>query len=336
MTPYNISPMIDVIKNLGFEPIFVDINLKDFGPDYKDFEYKIADKPSCFLMTYLFGYVPNMDYISKLCAKNNVPLIEDISQNIGANYNGKLLGKFGFASFYSASLTKYVDGYNGAFILLNSKKHFKKVSKLSDKFNNPNPNRIRLIILRTLIWNFALNRYFFNYLTYPFLYLIKKISKNIFDQLLGPSIKFELNKNLPKYYFEDISNIQCSAMKKYFSRLNKLILKRKSYALKALKAFDRAKSKYNIISNFAANNGYTYWQFPIYVTNTEATRNLLFKYGVETGTTRLPNLSEKYNDRLINASKLKNNIIFLPLQDHLNEDDYYRIIKILFYNNLIF
>ena len=73
------------------------------------------------LITYLFGYVPDMEFICKLCNKYNVPLVEDISQNIGSKYKGKLLGKFGFASFYSASLTKYVDGYNGAFILLNSK-----------------------------------------------------------------------------------------------------------------------------------------------------------------------------------------------------------------------
>ena len=89
------------------------------------------------------------------------------------------------------------------------------------------------------------------------------------------------------------------------------------------------------MSHFSIKEGYTYWQFPINVINTEASRNLLFKYGVETCTTRLPNLSERYNARLLNASKLKNNIIFLPLQDHLKEDDYYRIIKILFDNNLI-
>ena len=38
MTPYNIGPMVNIIEFLGFEPIFVDINLNDYGPDYKHLE----------------------------------------------------------------------------------------------------------------------------------------------------------------------------------------------------------------------------------------------------------------------------------------------------------
>ena len=45
MTPFNIFPMIDVIKNLELRPLFIDINLKDFGPDYSklEFLYKLSN-----------------------------------------------------------------------------------------------------------------------------------------------------------------------------------------------------------------------------------------------------------------------------------------------------
>jgi len=85
-----------------------------------------------------------MDFICELCNKYDVPLVEDISQNIGSKYKGKLLGKFGFASFYSASLTKYVDGYNGAFVLLNSKVILNKVSEFLVM-------EIQLILIRLLV-----------------------------------------------------------------------------------------------------------------------------------------------------------------------------------------
>ena len=109
LTPFNISPMLDIIEELGFKPIFIDINIKDFGPNYEELEIILKRKPACFLLTYLFGYVPNMEKILSCCDKYNVPIIEDISQNIGSLYKGKLLGKFGAASIYSCSLSKFVD-----------------------------------------------------------------------------------------------------------------------------------------------------------------------------------------------------------------------------------
>ena len=180
-----------------------------------------------------------------------------------------------------------------------------------------------------------MNRYIFNYLTYPILYFTKKFFRSFFDKLLGPSIKFEIDKNLPNYYYEDISNIQCSAMYKYFKALDKLIEKRRSSARKLIKAFNHAKLKYNIVYDYEEILSKTYWQFLLNVTDTEFSRDLLFKNGIETGTTKLPNLSETYNVNLKNASRLKNNTIFLPLHDYLEEKDYFQIIKILVDNGMI-
>ena len=96
MTPFNIGPMSNIIDNLGIKPIFVDINLNDFGPDYKDLEKHLRKKDvKCFLLTYLFGYVPDLDLILNLCKKYNVILIEDISQNIGSKFKNRPLGTFG-------------------------------------------------------------------------------------------------------------------------------------------------------------------------------------------------------------------------------------------------
>ena len=53
MTPFNIYPMIDVIKNLGFEPLFIDLNLDDFGPEYSKLEdYLKRSDVECFFLTY--------------------------------------------------------------------------------------------------------------------------------------------------------------------------------------------------------------------------------------------------------------------------------------------
>ena len=45
MTPFNISPMLHIVHHLGLKPVFVDINLSDFGPNYDCLEDALAAKP---------------------------------------------------------------------------------------------------------------------------------------------------------------------------------------------------------------------------------------------------------------------------------------------------
>ena len=332
MTPFNISPMLNIIESLGFNVDFVDINLTDFGPSYEDLKIKLSKKPSCFFLTYLFGYIPNLDYIVELCKENNVILIEDISQNIGAKYKGKLLGSFGKASIYSASLTKYVDGYNGGFVISKNKSLIRKIKSYSKNLNQPDPNRIRKIILKTLIWNIALNPQVFNLFTYKLLQLINLISPSYLKKMLGASIKLERVKKLPKYYFEDISNLQCNAIIKYLSCLDNLIDKRYRYVERLLKATNTELDTKKSLNN---RSNSIFWQYLIKVDNTENTKKLLFNNKIETGTTNLPNLAKSCGIMLKNAEQLKNNHLFIPLHDFLQSNDYIKILSIINKSNKI-
>ena len=150
MTPFNIYPMVDVIRSLGLKACFIDINLEDYGPDYEQLEEALKRKPCCFVLTHLFGYIPNMELICNLCAKYEIPLIEDISQAIGAQYKGSYLGTFGIASMYSASLGKFVDGYNGSFVLTNCNQLNGELLEYSLNMASVSKQRIRRIVQRTL------------------------------------------------------------------------------------------------------------------------------------------------------------------------------------------
>ena len=340
MTPFNVSPMLDIIQSLKLKPVFIDINLEDFGPKYNDLEKYLSKKPSCFFLTYLFGYVPNMDLIMRLCTKYNVPLIEDFSQNIGASYKGRLLGTFGTVSFYSASITKFVDGYNGSFLLTKDELLFDKIHSFSTTLKKPSKSRLRKIIRRTLIWNLALNQFVFIFLTYPLLFLIRIFRRSLFNKILGPSIQSNksLNYELPSYFFEDISKLQAKALSRLLKKINKKISLSRSYATKFLNAFENL----NLINNYPTNRFKfseedmpTFWRMPIEVKNLNLAREVLFNNGIETGPTLLPNLSERYSARLINAEKLKKNILLIPLHSHISEKTYQRILKILVKKNQI-
>jgi perosamine synthetase len=167
LTPVTIGPMYEVCRNLNLQPVFVDIELQTFGPDLALLESKLEKKPAAFLLTYLFGMVPDLRRITELCAKHGVPLIEDFSHNIGARFEGRLLGPCGVAGIYSASLLKYVDSYNGSFVITPSKKMHEAMSHLSQGFSATDVKRVRKIIFRSVLWNVALSRWTFTFFTLP-------------------------------------------------------------------------------------------------------------------------------------------------------------------------
>lgn len=331
MTPFNISPMLHIVRHLGLKPVFIDINLSDFGPNYDCLEAALAAKPGCFLLTYLFGSIPDIQLISHLCKQYQVFLIEDISQGVGGVCDNQFIGTFGDAAIFSASITKYVDGYNGAFLLTNHDDVRRGIVKFSETLRTPSSSRIRSIIARTLIWNIALSRSVFNLLTFPLLSILRSFARDSFDKLLGPSINADFSKPLPSYYFEDISSIQVSTIVLQLDRLKVLLELRKECASRLFQALSPLgniplEASTPKIQSFVSS---TFWQVAAFVGNTKEAQERLFPAGIETGITNLPDLASLCGVALVNAQSLKSQYIFIPLHPHLQASDYRAVIKLL-------
>ena len=331
LTPITIGPMLQVIKALGHKPVFVDIELETFCADIEDLKTKLKKKPGCFLLTYLFGYVPDIETIARICRENGTPLIEDISHNIGASYNEMALGTFGTAAIYSASLLKYVDAYNGAFIAVQDQVLAQKLKTEISKYKKPNPYRIAKIIQTTLIWNFSLSKIPFALLIYPILWFIKKIKKTKFEEILGAKIELKIADDLPNYYFEDISIIQCNMISKQLDKLNEKIKKRIRKVSEisdiAQKILGRSLTpNINSTNNIRKN---TFWQLVIPVDNLLESRDALFSMGVETGATNLLNLAAFRGIELKAAKRLKQNFIFIPIHENISIKKYNKIFTCL-------
>lgn len=333
MTPITIGPMLEVICALGHRPIFVDIELDTFGPDLEQLSLKLADRPACFLLTYLFGYVPDVDRIEQMCRKSTTILIEDFSHNIGAECRGRALGTFGSVGIYSASLLKYVDGYNGSFVVTNDPAISSNLESTASGLSPPSRRRLAAIIRRTFIWNFALSRIPFNLFTYPALWLVKRLHAALFERLLGPSIPLQLDSPLPRFYFEDIATFQCEAILRHMSKLDAKLRSRRASARQALDSYHRVTAG-RTPARPDPHSPYrwgepTFWQLVIPVNDLAASRDQLFRAGIETGATNLRDLAAASGVDLPNARRLTAYHIFVPLHRHLRERDYLKIFRIL-------
>jgi dTDP-4-amino-4,6-dideoxygalactose transaminase len=327
LTPISIGPMLEVILALGHKPVFVDIELETFCVDLEDLKKKLAAKPACFLLTYLFGYIPNVEAVVEACRQSGTVLLEDISHNIGGSSGGKPLGLHGEAGIYSASLLKYVDGYNGAFVVTNNEKLAALLEAEVAGFRPPDPARIAGVIRTTFIWNFSLRRGPFDLVVFPLLWTIKKLSRTKFEEILGPRIVLKMPPVIQDYYFEDIASVQCATISRQLDRLDGLIDSRRASARAACEAFRCVFGR----ALPCAEDGrkHTFWQFVIPVKDLVGARDALFRAGVETGATNLMNLADVMGCELAGAKSLKESHIFIPLHARLGIADYEKMFSIL-------
>ena len=98
---------INPILQLGFTPVFVDVELESLNLDLDQVEQACIDNPDAKVITFahVLGNPPNMNRLMGIIEKYNLVLLEDCCDALGSTYDGKPLGSFGkmaSCSFYPA------------------------------------------------------------------------------------------------------------------------------------------------------------------------------------------------------------------------------------------
>lgn len=110
---------VEVMKVLGLQPVYVDVDKDTFNLDPQLLEKAITKKTKAVIPVHLFGQCTNMDEIMQIAGKHNLFVIEDAAQAIGSVYQSKetgkkyagTLGDIGCTSFFpSKNLGAYGDG----------------------------------------------------------------------------------------------------------------------------------------------------------------------------------------------------------------------------------
>jgi CDP-6-deoxy-D-xylo-4-hexulose-3-dehydrase len=98
---------INPILQLGFTPVFVDIELETLNLNLDQVEQACIANPDAKIITFahVLGNPPDMDRLMQIIEKYKLILLEDCCDALGSTYDGKPLGSFGklaSCSFYPA------------------------------------------------------------------------------------------------------------------------------------------------------------------------------------------------------------------------------------------
>jgi CDP-6-deoxy-D-xylo-4-hexulose-3-dehydrase len=101
--PTTLNPTLQV----GFTPVFVDIELDTLNLDLDQVELALVSNPDIRVITFahVLGNPPDMDRLMSLVAKYDLILLEDCCDALGSTYDNKPLGSYGLmssCSFYPA------------------------------------------------------------------------------------------------------------------------------------------------------------------------------------------------------------------------------------------
>lgn len=119
----------------GLNPLYIDCD-NNFTIDVE--KLKVACTMSKVLvLQHTFGLPANLDEIVKIAKENNMIVIEDCAHALGARYQGKKVGTFGDAAFFSFARDKVISCVYGGLAVTNNDELGKKLAQLQKDYGAP-------------------------------------------------------------------------------------------------------------------------------------------------------------------------------------------------------
>ena len=126
--PTTVNP---IIQN-GLMPVFVDVNLKDYGIDVDEMEKAWSPKVKAVMLAHTLGNPFNLERVTEFVKKHNLWFIEDCCDAVGSTYKGEMVGTFGDLATVSFYPAHHITMGEGGAVLTNSSKLKKIVESFRD------------------------------------------------------------------------------------------------------------------------------------------------------------------------------------------------------------
>ncbi len=102
------------VKNVGAEPVFVDLIEREFTMNPDLLEDVITDQTKAIIPVHLYGLPCRMPEVMAIARKHDLYVLEDCAQAHGANIDGKTVGTFGDIATFSFYPGKNLGAYGDA------------------------------------------------------------------------------------------------------------------------------------------------------------------------------------------------------------------------------
>src|SRR4030066_2296538 len=117
-TPYTFTASAEIIRYLGADPVFVDIDPSTFNIDPDKIESAITKKTKAIIPVHFAGMPCEMDKIINIAKKYNLKIVEDAAHSLPTFYQEKIIGSLDTdATVFSFYATKTITTGEGGMIV---------------------------------------------------------------------------------------------------------------------------------------------------------------------------------------------------------------------------
>lgn len=151
----------------GAIPVYVDCRMDNFTMSAEDLQRKITPRSKVLVIQHTFGHAAHLKSIIHIAREHGLFVIEDCAHSIGSTHEGKNLGTFGDASFFSFGRDKALSSVFGGIAVTHDDTLAAKLQHIERYLPDP-----------SLLW---IKRQ----LLYP---LVTELSRSTQDSIVGKSI----------------------------------------------------------------------------------------------------------------------------------------------------
>lgn len=130
---------IDGVLYQGATPYFIDSNESwNLSPELlKEAIATSPKKPKALILTHLYGQMAKIDEIKEICKSEEIFLIEDAAEALGAKFRGKDAGTFGDLGVYSFNGNKILTTSGGGVLVSDNREWIDKALYYSTQAKEP-------------------------------------------------------------------------------------------------------------------------------------------------------------------------------------------------------
>jgi len=115
---YTCVAVPEAVIAAGASPVYIDVGANGFTMDPMDLERRLTPGTKAIVFQHTFGIPSAVDEIARIAALRGIPLIEDCCHTYLSEVNGRKVGSFGIAGFFSFEWGKpIVAGMGGSAVV---------------------------------------------------------------------------------------------------------------------------------------------------------------------------------------------------------------------------
>ena len=171
----------NAIRYVGATPVYVDCQPDTFNMNLEEAERRITAKTKVLLLQHTFGIPVDMDTALELARRKGIVIIEDCVHALGASYNGRQVGSFGRAAFFSTEETKTISSTMGGMAVTDDPQLASPMADFQAACSWPSASLTTRHLLRLIIYHIFTQPYL-----HPYVRKIYEFSRRSHQAALAP------------------------------------------------------------------------------------------------------------------------------------------------------